>query len=244
MKSEIERLKEEFEQIKNRGWILEKTKGKGSCGILFEELLNKMEDNFPVPDYHNIEIKTMNDNTKTNLHLFCLTPDGDYLFPIKRVLKEIGYPCGDRRMFHAIFNTNDYTKLMFGRKGKIVVNYKEDKVELIVYNHLNENINIGISWSFDYLKKRLEMKLQYLAFVRVASCIINGKGYYRYHTISFYKLKSFDEFIRLIDQGIIDISFKIDTYNSGKRIGEVHDHGTDFSIKVSDINLLYDLIEL
>ena len=106
----------------------------------------------------------------------------------------------------------------------------------------NEKINIGISWSFDYLKQRLELKLKYLAFVRVSSCIICGEGYYHYHDISFYKLKDFDTFINLIDKGIIEITFKIGTHKIGSRAGTSYDHGTDYSIKVKDLELLYDKI--
>lgn len=245
MTEEIIKLRNEFERIKSIGWIKEIRKAKGSCGDTFEALLRKEEDNFPVPDYKDIEIKVMNDNTKTNLHLFNLIPDGDYLFPIKRILYELGCPCKENRNERKInrsFNTKDYTKLAFGRKAIIKVNYDTEKVELIAFNNKDENINIGISWSFNYLKERLLLKLKYLAFIRVSSCIISGEGYYHYHDIEFYRLKDFDTFIKLIDMGIIDITFKIGVHKSGNRIGKVYDHGTDFSIKVSDLELLYDKI--
>ena len=82
------------------------------------------------------------------------------------------------------------------------MNYDTEKVELIAFNSKNENINIGISWSFNYLKERLLLKLKYLAFIRVSSCIISGEGYYHYHDIEFYRLKDFDTFIKLIDMGM------------------------------------------
>ncbi len=245
MQNNIVNLKKEFERIKSIGWIKEKVKGNGSCGLTFEELLKKEKDEFPIPDYDDIEIKAMNDNTKTNLHLFNLTPDGDYLFPIKRVLCELGYPNKDNqhlKRFYKSFNTKNYTKIIFGRKGKIKVNYEKSKVELLVFNDKDENTNIGISWSFDYLKSRLELKLKLLAFIRVSSCIICNEGYYHYHKINFYKLKDFDNFIKLINDGVIEITFKIGTYNTGSKFGKEYDHGTDFSIKVDNLELLYDKI--
>ena len=247
MIDELKSLQEKFEMIKEMGWIKEKRKGLGSCGYTFETLLKKEEDNFPVPDYHNIEIKTMNDNTKTNLHLFNLTPDGDYLFPIERLLNEIGCPDKENRNYKVVyksFNARENTKLVFGRKGIINVNYESKKVELKVLDHNNDNINIGISWSFKYLKERLFLKLEYLAFVRVSSCIICGEGYYHYHKLSFYKIKSFNVFLNLIEKGIIEITFKIGTHKSGTKIGKVYDHGTDFSIKPSDLELLFDKITI
>ncbi len=245
MEIEIESLKQEFETIKNLGWVKEKRKCKGSCGYTFETLLKKAEDDFPLPDYNSIEIKVMNDNTKTNLHLFNLIPDGDYLFPIERILSELGCPDKNNhsiKRFFRSFSSINYTDIVYGRRGILKVNNEKEKVELLIINNQNENINIGISWSFNYLKERLELKLRYLAFVRAASTIICGEGYYHYHDISFYKLKDFESFIDLIDKGIIEITFKIGTHLSGRKIGKPYDHGTDFSIKVSDLDLLYDKI--
>ena len=241
----ISNLENEFNRIKELGWVKEKRKGLSSIGYTFEKLLNKEEDDLPIPDYDGIEIKVMNDNAKTNLHLFNLTPDGDYLFPIKRLLYEIGCPSKENRYerkLYQSFNTIGYTKLVFGKKGIINVNYETRKVELKVLNNKNEDVNIGISWSFDYLKERLELKLKYLAFIRASSCIICGEGYYHYHDIGFYKLKDFNTFINLINDGIIEITFKIGTHKSGSRIGKEYDHGTDFSIRVKDLELLYDKI--
>ncbi len=247
MKNEIMTLYNEFLKIKEAGWIMERRHGKGACGYTFETLLNKEEDDFPVPDYHDIEIKTMHDNAKTNLHLFNLGPDGDYLFPIDRLLYEIGCPSKDDRNYKILFktfNARDYTKMIYGRKVIIKVNYEKEKVELIVLNNYDENINIGISWSFSYLKERLLLKLNYLALVRASSCFICGEGYYHYHKIDFYKLKSFDNFLKLINDGIIEITFKIGFHNDDKKYGKVYDHGTDFSINVNSIDLLYDKIDI
>ncbi len=59
MNEKINELKQEFEIIKNIGWIKEKRKSNGSCGYTFETLLKKEEDYFPVPDYNDIEIKVI-----------------------------------------------------------------------------------------------------------------------------------------------------------------------------------------
>lgn len=243
MKDNFLTLKKEFEKIKNRGWIEEKRKYKGAAGYTFETLLKKEEDDLPIPDYNSIEIKTINKNTKTNLHLFNLTPDGDYLYPIKRILDELGLPEKNNqegKFFYRSFNAITETEMAYGKKGKLYVNYALEKIELYVINNNLKDINIGISWSFDYLKERLELKLKYLAIVMVSSCIIVGLGYYKYDSISFYKLKNFETFIKLIEEGIIEITFKIGTHKSGSKKGKPYDHGTDFSINIKDIEKLFD----
>ena len=106
----LKELIEKFERIKKLGWVKELRKGFTSIGYTFETLLEKKEDEFPLPDFGEIEIKAMNENTKTNLHLFTLTPDGDYLFPIKRLLERVG--CPDKEMpkckiFYRSFNSKE-----------------------------------------------------------------------------------------------------------------------------------------
>ena len=54
-----------------------------------------------------------------------------------------------------------------------------------------------------------------------------------------YEIKSFNKFIECIDKGYIIITFKIGYFKSGKRKGQIHDHGTGFSINYNDIGKLY-----
>ncbi|CDF12292.1 unknown [Mycoplasma sp. CAG:776] len=42
----------------------------------------------------------------------------------------------------------------------------------------------------------------------------NNKKYYKYYQIKYYKLKNFNKFIELIEQGTIRISFKIGFFKS------------------------------
>ena len=245
MKENLQDLKQKFELISKRGWIKERKKGFSSICYTFETMLGKEEENFPIPDYDGIEIKTMNKNAKTNLHLFNLTPDGDYLFPIKRILENFGCPDKDdrnKKVFYRSFCGNVDTNIIYGRKGRLFVNYDERKLELKVVNNRKEDVSIGISWSFNWLDERLKLKLTYLALVRASSTIISGEGYYHYDKISFYKLKDFNTFLSLVEKGIIEVTFKIGYYKSGRRMGEIHDCGTDFSINVNNLDLLYEEI--
>ena len=81
-----------------------------------------------------------------------------------------------------------------------------------------------------------------MAFIRASSRIFRGEGYYHYHEILFYRIKDFNVFLELIEKGIIEITFKIGTHKSGTKIGKVYDHGTDFGIKPSNLELLFDKI--
>ncbi len=81
---EIKKLKKEFHTIKKMGWVKSVNEGKGSIGLTFENLLGKEKENFELPDYLGIELKTHQKYSKSYTTLFNATPDGRYLFEIKR----------------------------------------------------------------------------------------------------------------------------------------------------------------
>ena len=121
------------------------------------------------------------------------------------------------------------------------VNYLEEKIELLYFK---ENIKqeIGVSWSFEILKERMEFKLMYLALVTAKNKNINGTEYFNYNSITFYKLKNFKHVLKQIENGKIKITFKIRTFKEGPKKGKTHDGGTDFSIAYSDLDLIFKRI--
>ncbi len=246
IKEEILLLNEKFEQIKKKGWIKSLRNGTTGIGYTFETLLNKNEDRSQNPDYYGIEIKTMKYFSKRKLHLFNLTPDGDYSNPIKRIVEQFGYPDKDfpeYNVFNISINSIEYKKV--GDKNlKLYVDRNKEKIELL---ELCANGNISklyISWSFNSLKKLLELKLNTLAIVKACYKKINFDDYFLYNKIDFYKLKNFYEFISLIENGIITITFKIGIRKNSENLGEIHDRGTDFSILNENIELLFDKIHI
>lgn len=247
MKTDIQELQEAYFKIKEKGWIKSMRKGPGGIGYTFETLLNREENNLPIPDFNSIEIKTMRKNSRRVLHLFNLTPDGDFLFPIKRIIDKIGYPNKNNRNYKVLkadVNAIKYTYLGCNKRIKLYVNHLEEKIELITEDGNGKKININISWSFLLLKKTLELKLGYLALIKADNKFMDNEEYFCYNEIQFYKLISFDKFLWLIEYGVISITFNIDVFKSGKRIGQIHDHGTNFSIKTGYLCNLYKKIIL
>lgn len=243
MIEEIKELNEKFIEIRKQGWIKTKRNGTSGVGYTFEQLIGKEEENFPIPDYNNIEIKTSRRSSWGKIHLFHATPDGDYLFPIKDILKVLGYPDKDfpqYKVFNYTINAKTFTKIGYNKKVKININRNKQKVYLSAKDKYNQDLNIQISWSFNMLKQRLNLKLKYLAIIKAETKKINNTEYFKYNEIMFYKLKDFNIFINLIEAGIINVTFMIGLYKKGKRFGETHDHGTAFTINEKQIELLYD----
>lgn len=74
---EVQLFKSEFKRIQNMGWIQSIGEGKGSAGLTLEKLLGKEKENFEIPDYLGIELKTHKRYSKSYTTLFNAAPDGN-----------------------------------------------------------------------------------------------------------------------------------------------------------------------
>lgn len=231
-------------EIRNKGWIKGLNNFFSGSGITFEKEIGKEIENFEIPDYNGIEIKTHCKYSRFRISLFCATPDS-ILFAIKRIHMKYAYPDKDYpmfRVFNVSINTKSYLPMSKKYYFKLFVNYEEKCVVMNVYNRKYELIDCEISWSFDMLKEKLERKLSKLLVVEYLHKFINGEKYYYYNAFNYYKLKSFETFLYLIEQGKIYINFKIGVYKNGKRFGKIYDRGTSFVIDVKDLDLLFNYI--
>lgn len=224
-------------------WIESKSKGNGGVGITLESLLQKEKENFEIPDYKGIELKAKCSKKESHITLFSAVPDS-YLFEIKRLLQEYGYPDSQYQEFK-IFNVSVYGNRRIKLNNhyfKIYVDWQNQKVILRVYDKNFNIIDQLTSWSFTLLKEKLERKLTQLALVHAECKFEHNKVYFKYVDINFYQLNSFERFLTLIEIGMITITFRIGVYKSGRRFGQIYDHGTCFSIDESDISRLFDRV--
>lgn len=247
MEESIKLLLKKFYEIRKMGYI--KTTRGGSTGIgkTFEDLLGKEEDRSSNPDFYGIEIKTKLVNSDKYTTLFNQTPQGKEEFEIKRLVKKYGYP--DKTMKdYKILNATVYGNCLSCIADKylmgLIIDYKQRKIFLKVINMNMELLENYVFWSFDELEKRLNKKLKYLAVVNASKRYTHSIAHYHYKSIDFYTLKDFDTFLKLIEQGIICITFHIGVVKNGDHRGEIHDRGTSFRIKECDLTKLFDKIPL
>ena len=239
MEKEINKLKQLFKAIKNEGWIKSKRKGPTGIGYTFECLINKEEDALPMPDFNGIEIKTIRSRSRRKIHLFSLVPDGHCEEPIKRIINKLGYTTKDnlkKRCYVEVYG-NKYTQLGYYKRIKLKDNPDLKRIELIGINASNNSLCLNVSWSYDKLKERIESKTSTLAVIKADNKEIKGEEYFLYEKINFYKLKNFDNFIELINNGMIKVNIKIEEEYCNS-------HGIDFSILDKNIEMLYEKINL
>ena len=242
MTEEMIKLKSEFIRVSKKGYIKGIYNNLSSIGRTFEEELNLPENEFGVPDYYGIEIKTRRAYSKSAITLFNAVPDGGDLFEVERLKDTYGYPSSKDRRYKVLYieaygDRLNYAGVNF--QYRLDVDRSNKKVYLCVYNRDDELVERKVYWSFDYLRERLMVKLKYLAIVNAWTNEINGWNYFKYYKINFFKLKGFDKFIDLLEHGKIKVVFKIGIYLDEKRYGKSYDHGCGFAISDNDICKLY-----
>ena len=245
MNNEILEIKEKFYKIQKRGWIKSDSNNTGSIGNTFEKLMGIESNELEIPDFNRFEIKTKTQYSDSCTALFNCTPTGPHYHEVDRLKESYGYPDAKFKEFK-VLNTTIDSKF----KNKVGLNYffqlkidkSKEKVFLLIFDKKGELIEGDVYWDFDILKEKLYRKLKYLAYVKAFKKKINNTKYFKYFEMKIFKLKDFETFIKLLNDGIIKISLKIGIYRDDKRKGKIHDHGTSFGIQENDIDKLYELL--
>lgn len=239
----VDLLINKFEHIKEMGWIPSIKKGTSGIGLTFENLIGVTENEFEIPDFNGIELKTKRNKSNSYTTLFNATPDGPHFHEVERLKNTYGYPHSKAKEYK-VLNVSTFCNHLnnIGIKyySKLKIDYPNQKLFLLIYNKNKELIEKEVFWYFDTLKEKLLRKLSVLAFINADTKIVNNTEYFKYCKITIYLLKDFDTFLSLLEQGIIRITFKINVTLSGPRKGKICDHGTGFDIQEKDLLKLYD----
>lgn len=247
MKKEIDNLYEKFINIKQRDWIKTIREGNNGVGLTFEYLLGIGQNELEIPDYNGIEIKTKRVSSHSHIILFSCTPTGPNYHEVEIIKNTYGYPHKLLPMYNILNNSvyaNRKNKIGSNFYFKLEIDKTEKKIYLIVYDKNKIKIEKSTYWDFDILEEKLNRKMKILALIKAYSKKENNVELFKYSDFNIYTLRGFDNFIELIEKGIIRLSFKLNIRTKGSKIGQIHDHGTSFEILEKDILKLYNKYEL
>lgn len=242
MQEKFKKLYDEFKKINKKGYIKGIYNSASSIGRTFEHELGLEMNKESLPDYEGIEIKTRRTYSKSLITLFTAVPDGEKALELTRIKDTYGYPCRRDRRYKVLYAELYANKLNFGGikfQYKLNVDRENQKVYLCIYNKNGRLLEQEAYWSFDYLKEKLMNKLKLLAIVNVWPQKIENWNYFNYYKINFYVLKTFNDFITLIENGKIVLRIKIDIYYDDNNYGKMYDHGCSFSIAEENIEELF-----
>ncbi len=253
-----EKLIQKLLEIKQMGWIEGGRPGNdGSVGNTLEDLLGIKENNLPIPNAAEWELKCQRIQGSSRTTGFHIEPSPRALHLVPNLLlknygwphKEAGikYPA-DEMSFRMTMNAVNRTDRGFG----IVINDAERKVEVsfdaksVHPRHKEwldsvekriglEELNPQPYWGFDDLFHKVGNKLHNCFYILADCKQENGIEYFRYSKIC--KLSQFDEskLIDAIRKGILIAEFDA-------RTG--HNHGAKFRFNKGNLPEFYKFVEI
>ncbi len=245
----IERLKE----ISESGWIENTRKGnQGGIGNTLEYLLGIKENNLPIPNAAEWELKAQRINSSSLTTLFHSEPSPRAIRFVPQILlpkygwehKESGRRYSEGEMS---FRQTIHGKNRSDRGFMVVIDRKERKVLISFdYKAVDERHSkwlesvknlVGLKeldpqpyWGFDDLEHKAGTKLLNCFYVQAEVKNENKKEFYKYSKVMMLEQFYFEEFLNQIENGNILVDFDA-------RTG--HNHGTKFRIRQDKLYLLY-----
>lgn len=248
-----ESLIEKLNEIKNTGWIRNSRPGNpGGIGNTLEDLLDIPENNLPIPNASEWELKTQRAGTSSLITLFHSEPSPrsmrfvpNILLPKygwKHQLAGIGHPLEElsfRQTINGVSRSDRGFMIKVDKdQRKIVVSFDARKVHSRHNDWLSSvNDRVGLEelnpqpyWGFDDLYHKAGTKLLNTFYVQASVKTKDHQEYYHYNKIMILSGFSLENFILAIEKGHILIDFDA---RSG------HNHGTKFRLRQNARPLLY-----
>lgn len=233
---ELTIINKELERVKKLDYVLDTNPNIGSKEKTLYDLLDKKA----LKHISNISIKVSKKQTDKYISLFTAPPEGKN--QIKRLKDKYGYIDYSKKNKTKIFNASiqaNYSKFINGKLFKLKVNYDNLKLNLEVYNKDFTLIDSKTYWSFKHLMQAYNTRNKYLYLIKAWEKNENNHKMYKYYDYNLYELINFKDFLELITNGTIRVTFHINIIKRGPEKGQIDDKGTNFEIQELDLLKLY-----
>lgn len=248
-------LREELESIARRGWIpshklTRNARNDGAVGNLLEELLGIEENNLPLPNANEWELKVQRKNTSSLLTLKHIEPSPRSCRFVPQVLlpmfgwvhKEAGkkYPASEMT-FRGTFSAKDYTVRGFRiaiTDSQLQLEFNPDKVssdlshwrDTVLQHGGDKHLDPRPYWGLSDLEREIGSKLNNTFYVIAENKVVDNHEFFRYSKCLMLSGVSIDGFVECLKDGVAYIDFDA-------RTG--HNHGTKFRIRSNALPRLY-----
>jgi hypothetical protein len=249
-----ETLIQKLKEIRSMGWIKNARPGNvGGIGNTLEDLLGIEENNLPIPNAAEWELKTQRMDTTSLTTLFHMEPSPRTLrFVPKILLPKYGWPHEEAGTKYPE-NEMSFRQTIPGTSGtdrgfKVKVNYDSEKV-LISFDSksvssehakwlesVQQRVGLGELdpqpyWGFEDLFHKAGTKLLNCFYVQAQRKKKEGEEFFLYDKISVLQKFSLEKFLKALQEGIVEVDFDA-------RTG--HNHGTKFRLRQGRLTDLYD----
>ncbi len=251
-----ENLIAEFKEIAAKGWIENARHGNaGGVGNTLEDLLGIEENNLPIPNAAEWELKAQRVNTTSLTTLFHTEPSPRAVKFVPQILllkygwrhQEAGLKYPENEMsFRQTIHGNSASDRGFMVKidrneKKVLISFDSSKVSEKNADWLEtvkQQIGLGELnpqpyWGFDDLASKAGTKLLNCFYVQAEMKKEDGKEFYKYSKVTMLQKFNFDGFLNALEDGNILVDFDA-------RTG--HNHGTKFRMRQNCLPQLYEKI--
>lgn len=249
-----ESLIKKLKEITIMSWIPNARKGNhGGIGNTLEDLLGIKENNLPIPNAAEWELKSHRLNSTSLCTLFHIEPSPRAIRFIPQVLlpkygwahKEEGkkYAKGEmsfRQTIHGLNRSDRGFMVKIDRaEKKVLISFDAGSVDIrhkdwleSVKNRMDlRELDPQPYWGFDDLEYKAGTKLLNAFYVQAQVKTVRGKEYYKYTKIMMLQKFSFEGFLKAIEEAKILVDFDA-------RTG--HNHGTKFRMRQDCLPVLYE----
>jgi len=255
-----EELIEDLRKIANYGWIPNtRHTNNGAVGNTLEDMLGVRENNLPMPNTGDWELKCASVKSKSLTTLFHIEPSPialklvmsmllpNYGWSAKNVnedssIEELSFrqtintQTRSARGFIVIMDEQSQVKISFDANAiKTSRRFPSSKAQAWIESVRQRAGNLGELqpqpyWEFTQLRGTALSKLAYLCYARAEEKTENGQKLFKYSNIVMLSGFEPDRFFSCLRDGIIKVDFDAST---------AHNHGTKFRINKNRLEELY-----
>lgn len=248
----------ELKKIATSGWVRNGRHGNhGGVGNTLEDLLGIEENNLPIPNAAEWELKTHRIGSASLITLLHIEPSPRAIRFVPAVLlpkygwkhKEAGkkYPKTEKSFRQTISGVvpsdRGFMVKVDRKERKVIISFdasRVDKRHAAWFKGVSKKVGLKELtpqpyWGFDDLKHAAGAKLHNSFFVQAEVQRVRGKEEYRYTRILMLKGFDFEGLLKAIEAGDLYVDFDA-------RTG--HNHGTKFRMREAKLPELYKEVKV
>jgi hypothetical protein len=252
-----EALIQKLREIKSMGWIISARQGNaGGVGNTLEDLLGIKENNLPIPNAAEWELKCQRLETTSLTTLFHMEPSPRAMRFVPQILllkygwkhQEAGakYPRNEmsfrQTITGAVRSDRGFTVVVDRKQQKVLISFDATAVDprhAKWLKSVKKRIGLGELapqpyWGFDDLEHKAGTKLLNCFYVQARTKTEHEKEYFSYEKIFMLRKFSIHAFTNAIEKGFVYVDFDA-------RTG--HNHGTKFRLRQDKLTELYEDIQ-
>jgi hypothetical protein len=232
-------LIDQLTEVRKKEWITltaHRQDRDGGIGNTLEDLLGVPENNIPLADYGEFELKTHRTSSNSMISLFSCEPEPGSVIP--SLLKDYGWPIGgygpNERSLRVDIDADAcaergfIARIDYGLK-RVELHFDSTKVpNNDAYqrwlNGVEKRVGLGDLnpipyWTFENLEKKVQQKIRNMVYVSVDTMSRGGRQMVRMAKAQILLGGSLNALLKGVKEGWLQIEFNARTH---------HNHGTRF----------------